>query len=83
MCDLQVQTSSLPEEYVMTDAVSERQVEVEARMVHLIELLKERQRILLAAREVHQVRRDLQDEIVSLQARFSKTTDDTNFKFQS
>lgn len=70
VCDLQQQSSSLPEEYVMTDAVSERQAEVEARIVRLIEPLKERRRILLASKELHQVRRDLQDEIVSLQNAF-------------
>lgn len=67
VCDLQLQSSSLPEEYVMTDTVTERQAEVGSRIVFLIEHLQEKRRILLASKEVHQVRRDLQDEIVSLQ----------------
>lgn len=74
VCDLQLQSSSLPKEYVMTDAVSEHQAEVEARIVRLIEPLKERRRILLASKEVHQVRRDLQDEIVSLQNAFKQVS---------
>ncbi|XP_026769968.3 spectrin beta chain, non-erythrocytic 4 isoform X2 [Pangasianodon hypophthalmus] len=74
VCDLQMQSSSLPEEYVMTDAVTERQAEVEARIVRLIEPLKERRRILLASKEVHQVRRDLQDEILWVQERLPLAT---------
>ncbi|XP_046720321.1 spectrin beta chain, non-erythrocytic 4-like isoform X3 [Silurus meridionalis] len=69
VCDLQLQSSSLPEECVMADSVSVRQAEVEARIVRLIEPLKERRRILLASKEVHQVRRDLQDEILWVQER--------------
>uniref|UniRef100_G3PG61 Spectrin beta chain n=1 Tax=Gasterosteus aculeatus aculeatus TaxID=481459 RepID=G3PG61_GASAC len=42
---------------------------VEARMVRLIEPLKERRRILLASKEVHQVGRDLEDEILWVQER--------------
>uniref|UniRef100_A0A8C1G694 Spectrin beta chain n=1 Tax=Cyprinus carpio TaxID=7962 RepID=A0A8C1G694_CYPCA len=42
-----------------------RQVGVETRIVRLIEPLKERRRILLASKEVHQVGRDLEDEIVT------------------
>ncbi|KAE8294957.1 Spectrin beta chain, non-erythrocytic 4 Beta-IV spectrin Spectrin, non-erythroid beta chain 3 [Larimichthys crocea] len=42
---------------------------VEARMVRLIEPLKERRRILLASKEVHQVGRDLEDEILWIQER--------------
>uniref|UniRef100_A0A669DCC3 Spectrin beta chain n=1 Tax=Oreochromis niloticus TaxID=8128 RepID=A0A669DCC3_ORENI len=46
-----------------------RQAAVEARMVRLIEPLKERRRILLASKEVHQVGRDLEDEILWVQER--------------
>lgn len=38
----------------------------ETRIVRLIEPLKERRRILLASKEMHQVTQDLEDEIVSL-----------------
>ncbi|KAK3548732.1 hypothetical protein QTP70_018462, partial [Hemibagrus guttatus] len=74
VCDLQLQSSSLPEEYVLTDTVSEHQAEVEARIIRLIEHLKERRRILLASKEVHQVRRDLQDEILWVQERLPLAT---------
>lgn len=37
---------------------------VETRIVRLIEPLKERRRILLASKEMHQVTQDLEDEIV-------------------
>lgn len=39
---------------------------VETRIVRLIEPLKERRRILLASKEMHQVAQDLEDEIVSV-----------------
>lgn len=38
---------------------------VETRIVRLIEPLKERRRILLASKEMHQVAQDLEEEIVS------------------
>lgn len=38
----------------------------ETRIVRLIEPLKERRRILLASKEMHQVTQDLEDEIVGL-----------------
>jgi len=38
---------------------------VETRIVRLIEPLKERRRILLASKEMHQVAQDLEDEMVS------------------
>ncbi|XP_062861105.1 spectrin beta chain, non-erythrocytic 4-like isoform X1 [Trichomycterus rosablanca] len=69
VCHLQQQSVSLPDECLMLDAVSEQQTEVESRIVRLIEPLKERRRILLASKEVHQVRRDLQDEILWVQER--------------
>ncbi|XP_051516981.1 spectrin beta chain, non-erythrocytic 4-like isoform X1 [Myxocyprinus asiaticus] len=42
---------------------------VETRIVRLIEPLKERRRILLASKEMHQVTQDLEDEIVWIQER--------------
>jgi len=39
---------------------------VETRIVRLIEPLKERRRILLASKEMHQVTQDLEEEIVSI-----------------
>lgn len=63
---LQVQVATIPQQTQIKEAVAERQATVEARMVRLIEPLKERRRILLASKEVHQVGRDLEDEIVSL-----------------
>uniref|UniRef100_A0A667ZJU4 Spectrin beta chain n=1 Tax=Myripristis murdjan TaxID=586833 RepID=A0A667ZJU4_9TELE len=44
------------------------------RMVRLIEPLKERRRILLASKEVHQVGRDLEDEILWVQERLPMAT---------
>lgn len=63
---LQVQASSIPQQTQVKETVAERQSKVEARMIRLIEPLKERRRLLLASKEVHQVGRDLEDEIVSL-----------------
>lgn len=37
---------------------------METRIVRLIEPLKERRRILLASKEMHQVAQDLEDEMV-------------------
>lgn len=45
---------------------------VETRIVRLIEPLKERRRILLASKEMHQVAQDLEDEIVSSKLLFIK-----------
>lgn len=39
----------------------------ETRIVRLIEPLKERRRILLASKEMHQVAQDLEDEMVRVQ----------------
>lgn len=64
--DLQAQAASIPQQGEVMEKVSEKQVGVETRIVRLIEPLKERRRILLASKEVHQVGRDLEDEIVSL-----------------
>lgn len=63
--ELQAQAASIPQQG-QVEKVSERQAGVETRIVRLIEPLKERRRILLASKEVHQVGRDLEDEIVSL-----------------
>lgn len=62
---LQVQVTTIPQQTQMKETVAERQTAIEARMVRLIEPLKERRRILLASKEVHQVGRDLDDELVS------------------
>lgn len=63
---LQVQVATIPQQTQVKETVTEHQSAVEARMVRLIEPLKERRRILLASKELHQVGRDLEDEIVSL-----------------
>lgn len=63
--ELQAQATSIPHQGEIMEKVSEKQVGVETRIVRLIEPLKERRRILLASKEVHQVGRDLEDEIVS------------------
>lgn len=46
----------------------ELEARVETRIVRLIEPLKERRRILLASKEMHQVSQDLEDEMVRLTA---------------
>ncbi|XP_016887618.1 spectrin beta chain, non-erythrocytic 4 isoform X2 [Cynoglossus semilaevis] len=66
---LQVQASSIPQQTQVKETVAERQSKVEARMIRLIEPLKERRRLLLASKEVHQVGRDLEDEILWIQER--------------
>uniref|UniRef100_A0A3Q3BGL2 Spectrin beta chain n=1 Tax=Kryptolebias marmoratus TaxID=37003 RepID=A0A3Q3BGL2_KRYMA len=66
---LQVQAGSIPQQTQVKETVAERQVAVETRMARLIEPLKERRRILLASKEVHQVGRDLEDEILWVQER--------------
>ncbi|XP_067363116.1 spectrin beta chain, non-erythrocytic 4-like isoform X5 [Channa argus] len=71
---LQVQAASIPQQTQIKETVAERQAAVEARMVRLIEPLKERRRILLAAKEVHQVGRDLEDEILWVQERLPMAT---------
>lgn len=43
---------------------------VETRIVRLIEPLKERRRILLSSKEMHQVAQDLEDEIVNIHQSF-------------
>uniref|UniRef100_A0A672HWI9 Spectrin, beta, non-erythrocytic 4b n=1 Tax=Salarias fasciatus TaxID=181472 RepID=A0A672HWI9_SALFA len=66
---LQAQAATIPQQTQVKETVAERQSAVEARMVRLIEPLKERRRILLASKEVHQVGRDLEDEILWVQER--------------
>uniref|UniRef100_A0A670JAZ0 Spectrin beta chain n=1 Tax=Podarcis muralis TaxID=64176 RepID=A0A670JAZ0_PODMU len=63
--ELQAQVAALPLEAASKEMVDERQNAVGTRIVRLIEPLKERRRILLASKEVHQVSHDLEDEIVS------------------
>ncbi|XP_019905627.2 spectrin beta chain, non-erythrocytic 4 isoform X2 [Esox lucius] len=72
--DLQVVAASISQQGQVMDTVSERQAEVETRIVRLIEPLKERRRILLASKEVHQVGRDLEDEILWVQERLPAAT---------
>uniref|UniRef100_A0A673W279 Spectrin beta, non-erythrocytic 4 n=1 Tax=Salmo trutta TaxID=8032 RepID=A0A673W279_SALTR len=67
--ELQVAAASIPQQGQVMDTVGERQAAVETRIVRLIEPLKERRRILLASKEVHQVGRDLEDEILWVQER--------------
>uniref|UniRef100_A0A8C7RJG2 Calponin-homology (CH) domain-containing protein n=1 Tax=Oncorhynchus mykiss TaxID=8022 RepID=A0A8C7RJG2_ONCMY len=72
--ELQVAAASVPQQGQVMDTVSERQSAVETRIVRLIEPLKERRRILLASKEVHQVGRDLEDEILWVQERLPAAT---------
>ncbi|XP_048024508.1 spectrin beta chain, non-erythrocytic 4-like isoform X4 [Megalobrama amblycephala] len=72
--DLQAQAASIPQQGEVMEKVSEKQVGVETRIVRLIEPLKERRRILLASKEVHQVGRDLEDEILWIQERLPMAT---------
>ncbi|EMP24450.1 Spectrin beta chain, brain 3 [Chelonia mydas] len=71
---LQAQLASLPLEPASKEAVDEKQNAVGTRIVRLIEPLKERRRILLASKEVHQVCRDLEDEISWVQDRLPLAT---------
>ncbi|XP_051952978.1 spectrin beta chain, non-erythrocytic 4-like isoform X2 [Xyrauchen texanus] len=67
--ELQAQATSIPQQGEVIEKVYEKQASVETRIVQLIEPLKERRRILLASKEVHQVGRDLEDEILWIQER--------------
>ncbi|XP_023817835.1 spectrin beta chain, non-erythrocytic 4 isoform X2 [Oryzias latipes] len=71
---LQAQAASIPQQTPVKQTVAERQTAVETRMLRLIEPLKERRRILLASKEVHQVGRDLEDEILWVQERLPLAT---------
>ncbi|XP_015240747.1 PREDICTED: spectrin beta chain, non-erythrocytic 4-like [Cyprinodon variegatus] len=66
-----LQSLSLPHQGLMASEKegAEQSGEVETRIVRLIEPLKERRRILLASKEMHQVAQDLEDEILWIQAR--------------
>lgn len=57
--ELQAQVAALP-----LEMVDDRQNVVGARIVRLIEPLRERRRILLASKELHQISHDLEDELV-------------------
>ncbi|KAE8585640.1 hypothetical protein XENTR_v10021383 [Xenopus tropicalis] len=72
--ELQAQIASLPLEVASQKALEEKQNEVGTTIVRLIEPLKERRRILLASKEVHQVTRDLEDEIFWVQERLPLAT---------
>uniref|UniRef100_A0A8C3QDY2 Spectrin beta chain n=1 Tax=Geospiza parvula TaxID=87175 RepID=A0A8C3QDY2_GEOPR len=67
--ELQAQAAALPAQAAGRDAVGERQSAVGTRVVRLIEPLKERRRILLASKEVHQVSHELEDEVMWVQDR--------------
>uniref|UniRef100_A0A7N4PIH4 Spectrin beta chain n=1 Tax=Sarcophilus harrisii TaxID=9305 RepID=A0A7N4PIH4_SARHA len=56
------------------ELVGERQTAVGTRIVRLIEPLKERRRLLLASKELHQVAHDLEDEIAWVQERLPLAT---------
>uniref|UniRef100_A0A8C0JFQ5 Spectrin beta, non-erythrocytic 4 n=1 Tax=Chelonoidis abingdonii TaxID=106734 RepID=A0A8C0JFQ5_CHEAB len=71
---LQAQLASLPLEPASKEAVDEKQTSVGMRIVRLIEPLKERRRILLASKEMHQVCHDLEDEISWVQDRLPLAT---------
>ncbi|XP_077421890.1 spectrin beta chain, non-erythrocytic 4 isoform X2 [Vanacampus margaritifer] len=67
--ELQAQAAAVPQQTRAKETVAEQQAAVEARMVRLIEPLKERRRLLLGSKEVHQVARDLEDEMLWVQER--------------
>ncbi|XP_053329402.1 spectrin beta chain, non-erythrocytic 4 [Spea bombifrons] len=71
---LEAQIASFPLDPASKEAVEEKQNEVGTRIVRLIEPLKERRRILLASKEVHQVSRELEDEISWVQERLPLAT---------
>lgn len=62
--ELQGQVAALSPETTSRETVDEKQSEVGARIVRLIEPLRERRRILLASKELHQISHDLEDELV-------------------
>ncbi|XP_076845121.1 spectrin beta chain, non-erythrocytic 4 isoform X1 [Brachyhypopomus gauderio] len=72
--DLHTQASSISQQDQIMDLVSKQQAGVETRIVRLIEPLKERRRILLACKEVQQVGRDLEDELLWVQERLPMAT---------
>ncbi|XP_061453386.1 spectrin beta chain, non-erythrocytic 4 isoform X2 [Rhineura floridana] len=72
--ELQTQVAALPMEAASKELVDERQKVVGTRIVRLIEPLKARRRILLAAKEVHQTSHDLEDEMAWVQDRLPLAT---------
>ncbi|XP_031953814.1 spectrin beta chain, non-erythrocytic 4, partial [Corvus moneduloides] len=72
--ELQAQAAALPAQAAGRDVVGERQSAVGTRIVRLIEPLKERRRILLASKEVHQVSHELEDEVMWVQDRLPLAT---------
>ncbi|XP_074023705.1 spectrin beta chain, non-erythrocytic 4-like, partial [Numenius arquata] len=72
--ELQVQAAALPAQAGGRQEVGQRQNAVGTRIVRLIEPLKERRRILLASKEVHQVSHELEDEVLWVQDRLPLAT---------
>uniref|UniRef100_A0A8C5WV85 PH domain-containing protein n=1 Tax=Laticauda laticaudata TaxID=8630 RepID=A0A8C5WV85_LATLA len=67
--ELQAQVAALPLETASQEMVEDRQNVVGACIVRLIEPLRERRRILLASKELHQISHDLEEELVWVQDR--------------
>ncbi|OXB82684.1 UNVERIFIED_CONTAM: hypothetical protein H355_000382 [Colinus virginianus] len=67
--ELHAAAAALPPGAPGADAVGERQNAVGTRIVRLIEPLKERRRVLLAAKELQQVGHELEDELLWVQER--------------
>ena len=63
--ELRAAAAALPPGAPGVDEVGERQNAVGTRIVRLIEPLKERRRVLLAAKELQQLGHELEDELVS------------------
>ncbi|XP_065511144.1 spectrin beta chain, non-erythrocytic 4 isoform X4 [Caloenas nicobarica] len=72
--ELQVAAAALPAQAAGRQEVGDRQSAVGTRMVRLIEPLKERRRVLLAAKELHQVHHELEDEVLWVQERLPLAT---------
>ncbi|KAM9260145.1 LOW QUALITY PROTEIN: spectrin beta chain, non-erythrocytic 4-like [Morus bassanus] len=72
--ELEVQAAALPAQAAGRQVVGERQSAVGTRIVRLIEPLKERRRILLASKEVHQVSHELEEELLWVQDRLPLAT---------
>lgn len=64
------QLGVMPESRAGAAEGEEPEARAETRMVRLIQPLKERRRILLASKEMHQVAQDLEDEMVRAAVRF-------------
>ena len=62
--ELRAAVAALPPGAPGVDEVGERQNAVGTRIVRLIEPLKERRRVLLAAKELQQLGHELEDELV-------------------